>query len=404
MNSLIIDIGSDSVGITLSSNDKQEIVSSVRVNISASAISNFERFEKATIKALEQSLIILEKNGIGAVSKISCFLQAPWCITKTHIISLNKKTPFTFNKNLSTELIERELDLFKKNELGCADLTDPNSGILRLFELQVTNTKLNGYTVVDPLGKQARQVEMSIFTSIAPRDFLNNIEQAVSRHIANPNILFRSFLFASSVVAQSFFPDNQPFITVYVGGEISEVAIVAAGRPTESISFPSGYAKLIRELATETNRTPEETRSLLEVSMSGIMHSAEVQAWQDVKQKISQNWLNYFQDVISKISLDGVLPARIILFTATEHTAWFSEIIRQEKNNQYTTTESKFKVLPFSKSILNIYDPSGASANIISGISDDLFLSMEALFLVSSVNKKEDSIKYAQKNTRHSTT
>ncbi len=113
----------------------------------------------------------------------------------------------------------------------------------------------------------------------------------------------------------------------------------------ESISFPLGRNFIIREVASALDCSLGEAQSYISLLQDG--HAAELLA-KKLKPIISEfqlEWLYEFQKSLANLSNDISVPATIYLVVDKDLAAFFCRTIETEQFNQYTLTESKFKVI-----------------------------------------------------------
>jgi hypothetical protein len=65
---------------------------------------------------------------------------------------------------------------------------------------------------------------------------------------------------------------------------------------------------------------------------------------QPIIDQLKMEWLKKFQDSLANLSKDISVPYTIYLSANKELTSLFGKIIEAEQFNQYTLTESKFKI------------------------------------------------------------
>src|SRR6266850_6181756 len=157
----VFDIGSSSVGGALFlmqsgvSSGIPKILISIREPIDLEDTFNIDSFLSSTIKSLGIVASGLYKAGMGAPKRIFCVLSSPWYVSEMRIISFEKNTPFVFTTKFADSLIQKEINLFKEENVAKYAQTG-NS--LRVTELKNIKTMLNGYETSNPLDQKAKQL------------------------------------------------------------------------------------------------------------------------------------------------------------------------------------------------------------------------------------------------------
>src|SRR3989338_11016638 len=134
------------------------------------------RFLFLPLKSLEIVASRVFTAGMGAPEKIFCVLSSLLYVSQTRIIELKKNTPFLFTSKLADDLIQKEMTLFKEEHL---EKYLRSGSPIELIELKNIKTMLNGYETPDPLNKKVRELEMTIFLSMAGQQILRKIEKTI---------------------------------------------------------------------------------------------------------------------------------------------------------------------------------------------------------------------------------
>ncbi len=350
---LVFDIGSSSVGGALFWTQKSgtpKIAFSTREPIILEEKIKIERFLYLMTKSLEIVVHRIHKSNIGAPEQIFCVLSSPWHASQTRIIRLEKNTPFLFTSKLALDLIQKEISFFEEEYLEkYPDMKNP----VRSIEFKNTKIMLNGYETTKPLDQKTKELEMTLFISISPEQVLKNIEKTIKRHFHIPDIKFSSLMMASFAVMRDMYADQDNFLLVDIGGEVTDISMVKNDILRESISFPLGINSIIRGVASALKSPLYEAKSLISLFKDNHATGSAVKNVGPAIDKLKNEWLVKFQESLSNLSKDISLPATIFLLVDEEMSDFFSEIIRTEQFSQYTLTESKFKIVFLGASIFH---------------------------------------------------
>lgn len=350
---LVFDIGSSSVGGALfwtQNSGIPKIIFSIRESIPIQDEVDINKFLLSTIQSLEIVVKKIYMAKMGAPSQVFCILSSPWYVSQTRMINFKKNTPFIFTTKLADSLIQKEIKLFGEEHLDkYKDIGNP----FRTIELKNIKTTLNGYETSKPLNKKTQELEMALFISISGEQVLKKIEDTISKHFHFNKIKFSSFAMASFAVVRDMYTQQENFLLVDIGGEVTDISMVKKNILRESISFPLGGNFLIRGIASSLNCTLSEAKSLF--SLFKDEHAEEL-----MKKKLSLilnqlrvSWLKEFQESLANLSRDISIPATIYITLDKDLVDFFSQTIKTEQFSQYTLTESKFEVVILSADLFH---------------------------------------------------
>lgn len=342
---LVFHIGSSSIGGALflaQSSGMPKIIFSATEPISIEENVSVDRFLVLTLKSLEKVAKRVHDARLGAPSKVYCVLSSPWYTSQTRIINFKKNTPFLFTSKLADELIKKEVTLFEEEH----SLKYKNiDNAVRAIELKNIKTLLNGYESSEPLNKKVKEVEMTIFISIAGEQVLKKMEESIDKYFHPSLMKFSSFTMASFAVVRDMHTQKENFLLVDIGGEITDISMVKQNILRESITFPLGRNFLIRGVATDLNCTLNEADSLISLLKDGHAEEKLSKKLTFVMEGLRKEWLKSFQDSLANISNDISVPSTIYIAIDKDLADFFLETIKTEQFSQYTLTESKFDVI-----------------------------------------------------------
>ncbi|OIO29445.1 hypothetical protein COX93_02375 [Candidatus Nomurabacteria bacterium CG_4_10_14_0_2_um_filter_30_12] len=342
---LVFDIRSSSVGGAFFEIQKQgipKIILSIREPIIFENEVNIDRFLSLTIKSLEIVASKLCMMGIGKPIKIFCVLSSPWYASQTRVIKLEKNTPFLFTSKLVDDLIKKEINIFEEEHLK--NFSNSNNKT-RLIEFKNMKTLLNGYQTSNPFNKKTKKLEMVVFLSIGGDQILKKIEETIFRHFHSNDIRFSSFVMASFIVSRDMFLDQDSFLLVDIGGEITDISMIKKDILNDSISYPLGYNFMIRKIAENLNCTLGEAKSLISLYKDDHIEESAEKKFEPIMNKLKMEWLKGFQESLVNLSNDISIPATVFITVDQNLADFFSKIIKNEQFNQYTLSESEFKII-----------------------------------------------------------
>ena len=340
---LVLHIGSGSVMGTMVMNDgtKTAMNASASIDIPVLVDLTLERFELEMKKALEQTLATLAAASLPSPDRIAVYFASPWYASQVRNAKMSRPTPFVVSKTLLDDMIAKELKAFEDEEIA---ETKGTSAALRGIDSKVVQVKLNEYPHNDPIGMSTRELELSIFVSVAPERTLGMIEEVITRRYHAP-IKYSSFLIASFAVTRDFFPEANNYILVDIGGEVTDVSLVRNGSLFQSVSFPHGCNFVLRKLSNGLKRSTAEAVSICTLYMEGKIEDSIKDTCTTILNEVKTTWTESFQKALFSVSNDLSVPDTVFLSVGTSIAPWFIETIRHEDFHQYTRVEKEFKVI-----------------------------------------------------------
>ena len=370
---IVFDIGSFSVGgavFYMQKTGTPKIVYSIREPITFEKEINFDQFLSLTIKSLDVVVNKICMKRFGSPDKIFCILSSPWYSSQTRVINLEKNTPFVFTSKFADSLVEKEITLFEEEH----GMKDGSNNIVPI-ELKNMKIMLNGYVADKPLNQKAKELEMTLFVSMSQSLILNKIKESISYHFDTSNIKFSSFVMACFSVARDMFVNQENFLLVDIGGEVTDISMVKKDVLCESASFPIGRNYIVRGVSSSLGCTLDEARSYISLYKDGHMDDAVTKKIGPIIDKLKIDWLKDFQESLANLSNDISIPSTIFLTIDKDLASFFSEVIKNEQYNQYTLTESKFRIIVLGTEALH------GIAVFEENIIRDTFLIIEAIYI-----------------------
>ena len=369
---LVFDIRSGVVGGALFWAQKSgipKIIFSVHEPITLETKLDAGKFLFLAAKALQVVADKIYLAKLGAPSRIFCVLSSPWLISQTRIISLKRNTPFVFNVKLADNLIQKEIKFFEEEHQA------KYGNSARGIELKNIQTTLNGYETSQPLNKKIKELEMAIFISMSGEEVLQKVAEVVGRHFHASPIKFLSSTMASFTVVRDIYVEQENFLLVDVGGEVTDISIIKKNIPRESATFPLGRNFFTRGIAARLGLGLSEVNSLVSLFRDGHAERSVRKKLEPVMNQLKAEWLSGFQESLSEIGSGISIPATVYLAVGSGMADFFSQIIQSEQFNQYSRTESKFEIIALNAELLH-----GAAA-FGDNVTREAFLVIDAVYI-----------------------
>jgi len=377
---LVIDVGSASVGaalVLLKKGALPYVIRSTRTPVQFQPHLRFDRFLRLTLKALENSIQGVLKGASGRPAKAYCFLSAPWYSSEVRAIHHSLKgKEFVFDQKLMNSIVEGELERFAAEEL---ERYRRLKGHAYLIENKVIDVRLNGYPTANPLGKKAKEVELSLMLGLAPHQTITDIIEAIRRPLPGLPITFHSFLLPFFAVLRDLFHDTQDALLIDIGGEVTEVSLMREGVLTGTVSFPLGKNFVLRRGSAVLKKDAEETRSLLKLLFEGRLENAVRKEIEAGLLEVRKEWLLAFNECLDELNT-LLVPDSVFLFADGEIVKWFIDAIEKEEYGQYALSAGKFAVTTIGGSLLHRHLSFDAT------IERDRFIALESIYLASNAS------------------
>jgi hypothetical protein len=375
---LILDVGSGSVGGALVIPRLEEpphIAHTLRFPLTFQKEVDIKRMEHELIALMGKAGASLRSTShelFGIQPKRACVvLASPWYLAHTHTVSIKEKESFTVSTKLIDKLSDDSEHSFK--EIVAKREAAAQTKFMRI-EQSMLKTLLNGYPTSSPHGKKAKQMEAALFISLVAEPFVDKIFSCLQDQLELKSISLHSFALLSFVVMRTLYPQEDDFLLIDIGGEVTNISLVRDSALLQSVSFSWGRNHLFRELARRTGTIPEEAHSLLRLASEGTEAISEKKT-KNVMGELEDAWWEAYKDACARLGEGERLPKHAFLVTFTDTAGWFKKIIEREESGIYTFTGEPFDVLPINHTTLSKTYTLGRKVN------PDIFLGLAALFV-----------------------
>lgn len=362
---LVFDIGSSSVGaglLQLTRGETARVIHSVREFIPYQEKVDPDKLFRDMIETLKQAhqKIITEGatrlagTGSRHVNARRAFYSfaSPWSITQTKTLSVKREKSFVFTHEFLNSLLLDEEEKFKKSAIGSQKIF-PEA--LKVIERRIVQTRLNGYDIKNPFGQIVTTADISYFTSIVPKSVLDKtLEISHSSH-PSKNIKVFAFPLIAYSGLRDVFPNENDFICVRIGGEISDVSIIEDGLIIESASFPGGQNPIIKNFSEKTGLVGGEVMSFLKLYAAGHAEESIVTKYQPILSALMQKWVDNFRSVLENLQGGMFLPQKVFLFMDGDLALFFIKALGEDTVKNSRNLDASFDVTLFSTDSLKSF-------------------------------------------------
>jgi hypothetical protein len=326
-------------------------------------------FELEMQKALAAMLVKVQKKSLGKPDRIIVYLGSPWYASQVRVARMSRPTAFVASSALLGDMVTRELKAFETEELAASHR---NGEPLAPIESKILEVKLNGYPNVAPVGLSARELELSILLSVTPERTRAGIHAIIERHYAT-RVSYATFLAASFVVTRNFFPHEENYLLVDIGGEITDVAVVRDSVLVRSVSFPHGRNFILRKLSHGLKRSIHESVAITSLYCENKVEDSIRDACTGILKDVRDEWLGAFQKALFAQGSDLSIPETIFLTVPSDVAPWFADTIRREEFHRHTLTSKDLKMVVLEAQVFH------ESLGFATGVERNPFIMIEAL-------------------------
>jgi hypothetical protein len=308
---LIIDMGSTSVGGALIAPPAGKdaavcphIFASIRREITFQTELDLPRFIKEVTVALKLVVDGLAKDLKGHnLEGIDCLLSSPFYAAQTRSTWQTESKPFAVTPKVVASALAAE------SQRVLADTSH------QIIEQEILEVKLNGYWVVSPYQHHHRAQELEVinYLSLGSTPVLEQFKQVLVPLAGNKPLRFHSSALVFYRVFRRLFPTIKNFVSLEVGGEITEVSLVWGGLIWETMSFPWGHHTLMRKLMTTLKLDAGAAFSALALYLKQAHNEAAMQQISAALSVAAGDWKRALAATIKEFSDYQFLPENMLL-------------------------------------------------------------------------------------------
>lgn len=374
---LLIDVGSGSVGASLVSyaytkegkEEKPKVLYSLRKPFALTESSSYDELVSLMQKTLREILGIIHDVKLGLPDKVYAVLSAPWYVSQTRTILYNKKPSFVVTEKLITELTKKETDFFKES------LATQIEGEAYIIENTTQTITLNGYSLHDPIGKRAEEMRISLFISLSPRHVIDAIHEEVEQVYRLKKIQFSSGGACAFVALRDSFPNEDSFMIVSVGSEVTDVILIKDHTLSTSFTFPKGTHSVYRMIASSLSLDVGEAKTRVLLCENGHASTEMTRMISPLLEGAKNEWTEMFSKTLSTYVNDISIPHTVFVLAPEELACWYKDTLLNEPFHQYTLTEKDFNVILVGSETLHEY------LQFSDNVVQDSFMSLQSIFI-----------------------
>lgn len=371
----VFDIGSASVGgalISFKNGEKPQILWSARESMVFQNDLNFGRFLSSMLDTLEKVLVRMQKSNMPHPKSFLCVFSSPWYASQTRVVKMKRDQVFTVTKKGVEDLVAREIENFKTSHINKYKRMGEEE--VEIMEIHTIQMKLNGYATDHPYGMHAKNLETSLYISMAPKRVLSAVKSRIAKIFGARTVKFSSFSLTAFATIRDVFSHRNDFLFMDISGEVADISLVKNNVLLETASFPLGKNFLLRRLASGLNTVPEEVTSLFTLYREGKATEAVKKRITRIIEESKEEWLKSLQQALRTLSDDLTLPNTIFFTSDNDVVEWFSTCLKSESLGEFTGAGTPFDVIFLDDAMLEKFSTFSPQTE------RDPFIIVESLF------------------------
>ncbi len=201
---------------------------------------------------------------------------------------------------------------------------------VKLVNAAITDVKIDGYKVANPLGFQGKDVTVSIFNAFAPlvhygalQTIASELDMDLLAITSEPYAVARSLSYEEGGKFSAIFID--------IGGGTSDIAIVRSGSVEGTKMFTLGGRTFTKRLAQHLNISFEEAE---QIKLAYTGEKLEKQSHKIVREAMKSDcevWISGVALTLSEFQNIDVLPSKILLCGGGSHLPEIKEVLESRE-------------------------------------------------------------------------
>lgn len=334
--SLLVDIGSSSVGIALLVTQKGKlpnIIFSEREDISFQEVLSSDKFLHAMNHALDRVLhrfvMKIKKGGLlqnikVPISHVFCTLSSPWFILKTRELHVAEEREFEVTERMVDGFIEQNIAELKEELKATLPVED-----IRIIEKKIIRMKLNGYDIENPYGKKVSRMEFSVVVGVSSGKVIESIKRKLAGVLHVNSVHFGAFPLAAFSTIRDIFPTENDFLFLDITGESTDVSHIHNDLLLGTVSFPRGKNHFVREISATMQTVHHDAESLLGMFMRDEIDAKKRTQVAAVVSLAEVEWTKRFKKALTTLLGSTPVPHKIFFTTDADVKVIFARLLSE---------------------------------------------------------------------------
>jgi|GEM_PF-2760598 len=305
--------------------------------------------------------VLKEEPGCRGVDRVVAFVGVPWVNIKILEHPVVSEKPITITDRWLHSTLQNALSADKKED----EL---------ILEQSVVRAHLNGYRTNDPRNKSAKRINLSLFEAVINAGLAAKIQETLENSFHLNSVSLRSALLAAFTVVRDHYENEDNFLLVTVGSEVTEVALAREDALVAAEVLARGSHHLIEGAAAQLHTVPEEVPARLSIELQGTA-SVDAKQTQSTLAALEVDWQRSFDTILTKLKTVHGLPRTLFLGASHSVRPWFGKVLGSSASAVHTLTREPFRVIELDGEELLHHH------HIHADVVPDSPLSLQTLFL-----------------------
>lgn len=364
---LLLDIGNGSVSSALAiykGKDIPYIIYSNTLPIYLDLESDIKSISANVEKNLDASILktltsafndpYFKKNKISkTVDNALVSFSSPWFAMKSKEVDINKDKEFVITESFLKNVLDKETEKFLEETSSSDDVLHKGNNFY--VEKAITSTKINGYYLINSLGKKTKSLNMYLYMSLVLNDMVNMVRKTIGTHthLSDSEIYLHTFPFISFSVSNIMFPAKSSYLLMDITSEITDFTLVKDKTIISTASFPIGRNFIIRQISKVFDVSFEIAESFLHMFINKKTDSNVTERIVDILSDIEKEWSIYLEDALLRLSPSMLLPTTIYMTAEEDVIPLYVDFFSLSKSDNTSNFRKNIQTIHLSKDLVN---------------------------------------------------
>lgn len=286
----------------------------------------------------------------------------------THITYTRKEPSVKIDLSELKHIIHKvQWKSFEETRSQLSYETGYNEIEVKLVNAAITDVRIDGYRVTNPIGFQGKEVSISIFNAFAPLVHYGAL-QTIAAELGLNLISVIAEPYAVSRCLEDFEngqTSQMNAIFVDIGGGTTDIAVVRNGTLEGTKMFTLGGRSFSKRLASTLNISLEEAEEIKRTYSSGRLEKHSEKIVREAMESDADVWRTGVTFTLSEFTGIESLPSRIFLCGGGSHLPEVKQVLEQAAwtaSLPFTKTPSISMLLP--KQLKRVHDATNSLRDI----------------------------------------
>lgn len=280
-------------------------------------------------KSMDHLLHEADLRGIAKPSRTIVTLEPPLYHAETRFVHKTVSEPKPLTKALFAEFTASLPELAHEDE--------------DTFEKQLLSVRLNGYLFTDYHNRVAREVDISLYEAVAPKNLVAAI---------GPGVILRSASFTTAEVLRGILKGKESFLFLDVGDGETTVSLVEHGSLIWTTQILFGTRSALTVLAHAYGTIPEETESALRSYQKKTLDPERLAQLEQAMAEAETGWVDALRKVLDERIGHMRLPEELYIVGDERLLPFFAKAVNAQDTAHYTYTNVPITVVSVTSPML----------------------------------------------------